>query len=1025
MKMRSKAFALMIVFMLIQSSFIFCLMGPSIKASQHLPVCIPVGPSGMYLTIQEGINAAQDGDIVIVESDHTYFENVIVNKSIILLGQNKLTTIIDGSGSGSVVTLVVDHVNMSNFTIINSGISDPDDAGIKLYSSNYSNITDNIIYENYYGILSYYSSDNNFSNNSVFLNSYSGVGISAYSENNTFFSNDIYENDGEGISFYLSANNTLSSNNISFNVYSGIQLEHSDNLTITSNTIYNNTGMGIYNINSWDNTISSNIIYNNSYGIYVDTTESCTITLNSIYNNTFDGIFGNHLGYSSIFSNDIYGNSLDGIDLDRCDGLNVYDNFIFNNSLAGINISYSNNNNITLNQIYNNSYNGIYIAFSSLNIVQSNYIYNNLYDGMYIGDSSAITISSNVIYNNSAGIWFGISSNSNVTSNHVYNCLYGIRLDRTSYINMNLNHFYNNSQYGIYLDAGAENTTITSNFVQDNSWCGVLLSQFAYPHNKNNTIYNNYFENIVNGYAGGNDENTHWNISKITGTNIVGGEWLGGNYWSDYSGNDTNHDSIGDTLLPYDGGIITDGADYLPLVISPDIVSVTPTNGATNVPVSTDIVVTFSKSMNQITVEDNFTISYPLLGIDYEWSNDNTTLTANPMVSNLQYETTYTVRIDWNATDEDGNVMTANYSWSFTTQQQSSGGPGGEEPPSNNAPTAEAGGPYSGYVNQSIRFDGTGSSDPDDDNLTYHWVFGDGRTGTGETPTHTYSRTGNFTVVLTVSDGELNDTDTTIATVKKLPDGTSPPVANAGGPYRGLTYQSIVFDASNSYDPDGSIISYSWSFGDGTTGSDTLLKHRYNQSGVYNVTLIVTDDDGFTDSDKTTAIIILDSDGDGLSDATEIDLGLNPHNTSDIQEIKIEGQTYYLLDSNKDGVLDTFFDTTTHICTPLTIGTDGQTLIDSDGDGKANYILNLATGEVLIYQQKPADDLLQLMVIIGIAAGSIVTIVLGYWIYTDQQRLKKDTKESKTVNENQTHMNEVEHLAQQEIEAFTFNKKRD
>src|ERR1700739_4212860 len=62
------------------------------------------------------------------------------------------------------------------------------------------------------------------------------------------------------------------------------------------------------------------------------------------------------------------------------------------------------------------------------------------------------------------------------------------------------------------------------------------------------------------------------------------------------------------------------------------------------------------------------------------------------------------------------------------------------------APTANTGGPYSGYVAQGISFNGGGSSDPNGYLLNYSWNFGDGTNGTGATPTHTYSSAGSFTV---------------------------------------------------------------------------------------------------------------------------------------------------------------------------------------------------------------------------------------------------------------------------------------
>jgi len=57
-----------------------------------------------------------------------------------------------------------------------------------------------------------------------------------------------------------------------------------------------------------------------------------------------------------------------------------------------------------------------------------------------------------------------------------------------------------------------------------------------------NTIYNNYFNNTNNAYDDGNNT---WHIAKTDGTNIIGDSWLGGNYWSDYTGEDLDADGLG------------------------------------------------------------------------------------------------------------------------------------------------------------------------------------------------------------------------------------------------------------------------------------------------------------------------------------------------------------------------------------------------------------------------------------------------------------------------------------------------
>lgn len=84
-------------------------------------------------------------------------------------------------------------------------------------------------------------------------------------------------------------------------------------------------------------------------------------------------------------------------------------------------------------------------------------------------------------------------------------------------------------------------------------------------------------------------------------------------------------------------------------------------------------------------------------------------------------------------------------------------------------PTASPGGPYAGIVGVPIAFDGSASSDPDGAPLvSFVWNFGDGMTGVGATPSHTYLSGGRFSVSLTVSDGALEATAGTSATVNDL-----------------------------------------------------------------------------------------------------------------------------------------------------------------------------------------------------------------------------------------------------------------
>jgi PKD repeat protein len=159
----------------------------------------------------------------------------------------------------------------------------------------------------------------------------------------------------------------------------------------------------------------------------------------------------------------------------------------------------------------------------------------------------------------------------------------------------------------------------------------------------------------------------------------------------------------------------------------------------------------------------------------------------------------------------------------------------------NEPPIAAVGGPYAGEVGTSVQFDGSGSFDSDGDLLAYEWDFGDGNSGTGVTPSHTYSAAGTYTVSLVVSDGQTaSPASSTTATISDAVVN-EPPVAVIGGPYTGEAGTALQFDGSASFDPDGSVQSYSWDFGDGDGGTGANPVHTYATAGSYTVSLVVSD----------------------------------------------------------------------------------------------------------------------------------------------------------------------------------------
>jgi PKD repeat protein len=144
-----------------------------------------------------------------------------------------------------------------------------------------------------------------------------------------------------------------------------------------------------------------------------------------------------------------------------------------------------------------------------------------------------------------------------------------------------------------------------------------------------------------------------------------------------------------------------------------------------------------------------------------------------------------------------------------------------------------------------VSFDASASSDPGESIAAYEWSFGDGTSGGGEKPTHTYAAPGVYRVTLTVKD----EAGFTATVEHEVTIADAPPVAAFS--VTSATQMATVpmsFDGSGSHDPDGTIVSYDWSFGDGTGAGGVAPSHTYATAGNYTVTLTVTDNGGKTTS---------------------------------------------------------------------------------------------------------------------------------------------------------------------------------
>ncbi len=134
------------------------------------------------------------------------------------------------------------------------------------------------------------------------------------------------------------------------------------------------------------------------------------------------------------------------------------------------------------------------------------------------------------------------------------------------------------------------------------------------------------------------------------------------------------------------------------------------------------------------------------------------------------------------------------------------------------------------------------SSDPDGSISAYSWTFGDGATSTAQNPSYTYAGGGTYTVTLTVTDnqGATNSLSHTVTVTAP----NQPPVAAFTSSCTNLACSFT----NQSGDPDGTIASTSWTFGDGGTATAQNPSHTYGAGGTYTVTLKVTDNQGATNT---------------------------------------------------------------------------------------------------------------------------------------------------------------------------------
>jgi parallel beta-helix repeat protein len=455
-----------------------------------------------YSAVQEAISAAGPGDIIYVRSG-TYYEHVIINKPVSIIGQDTETTVIDGGKIGKVVEVIADGVSIFGLTIRNGG---PDywreEGGIILDSVRFCKLSNNLVMNNEFGILLKNSSNNVLAGNTVINNTYGivvgvGAAVIGFSKDNLLIGNTAKYN-FIGIELnYNSYNNTLkenvmTANKYNFNVLGERFSDFIQNID-TSNKVENKS---ILYLIDKENLIISPRDYKDIGYLGLVNCENITVE-NLFLQGNWEGML---LAYSqsSLIKNVTVANNFDGIRLINSYNNILVSNTILNNSL-GIDLQKSDNNTLTGNLI------GFESSIAPSDKVGSNYT------------SNAVAVRVGV-----AGIWITSSNNNTISGNLVRN----------------------SKDIGILLYNSTKNY-IVGNVIGNSGTYGLYLS-FS---NGNNIFHNNLVDNPQQVYS----ENS---------TNMWDDDYpSGGNFWNDYNGtdtssgpyqNETGSDGIGDNKYVID-----------------------------------------------------------------------------------------------------------------------------------------------------------------------------------------------------------------------------------------------------------------------------------------------------------------------------------------------------------------------------------------------------------------------------------------------------------------------------------------
>ncbi|KKH47468.1 NosD domain-containing protein [Methanosarcina sp. 1.H.A.2.2] len=746
-----------------------------------------------YCTIENNILYNDALGIYLEYSDYNVIRNNIATKDSLV-----------GTGRGINIEWSK-HTTVSNNTISNQRY------GIYLQNSESNNLSEITESMSSTGIALETSSNNNLESSSFNSNAVSGIYL-VNSSNNKLKSNTAFNN-SNSIYLVTSNENTISGNEVNLNRDHGIFLDNSSNNNILSNTA-SSSPYGIAVRYSDNNNLTGNNAYNNTQGFYITLTSSDnTLSENTANSNIGSGISLFRVSDNILENNEANLNPTQGIILDSSNNNKVFNNNVSQNGKGIYLSSLSSGNTLSGNKANSNSGNGIVLDnVGSNNNITSNTASSNVNYGIYFTNSNNTYLLNNIASGNSKGIYI-ITSNENVVSNNTVsdNNAEGIMLSSSNNNKLSRNTAYNDS-YGISFSSSRSNE-VSSNKVTFSRNYGLFLCS----QSTGNQIFNNYLNNTRNT----DNKNTGgiWNTTKAPGASIVGGSYIGGNYWATPLGTgfsqtatDANKDGIADSQ--YNGDHLV---DYYPLVAvsAPEPAfpvadfTANPTSGSAPLSVSfTD------RSQNATSRSWNF--------------GDGATSTDTNPQHNYYRAGNYTVTLTVS------NLKGTNSKTAVITVSEE------EEVDNDVLPVADfIANPTSGSAPLSVSF-----TDRSQNATSRSWNFGDGATSTDTNPTHSYSLAGNYTVNLTVSNLKGTNSKTAVITVSEEEEEQNDglPVANfETNVTSGYAPLSVLFT-----DRSQDATSRSWDFGDGVTSTELNPTHTYSLVGTYPAKLTVSNANGTT-----------------------------------------------------------------------------------------------------------------------------------------------------------------------------------